>query len=36
MTSVNLGDHQRFIFGWAFGTTLVMTSVVLLTGAITF
>lgn len=36
MTSVNLGDHQRFIFGWAFGTTLVMTAVALLTGAITF
>lgn len=34
MTAVNLGDHQRFIFGWAFGTTLVMTTVALLTGAI--
>jgi len=34
MTSVNLGDHQRFIFTWAFGTTLVMTAVALLTGAI--
>ena len=34
MTAVNFGDHQRFIFGWAFGTTLVMTAVALLTGAI--
>jgi CitMHS family citrate-Mg2+:H+ or citrate-Ca2+:H+ symporter len=34
MTAVNLGDHQRFIFKWAFGTTLVMTAVALLTGAI--
>jgi CitMHS family citrate-Mg2+:H+ or citrate-Ca2+:H+ symporter len=35
MTGVELGDHQRFIFKWAFGTTLVMTFVALLTGAIT-
>jgi CitMHS family citrate-Mg2+:H+ or citrate-Ca2+:H+ symporter len=35
MTGVNLGDHQRFIFMWAFGTTLVMTAAALLTGAIT-
>jgi citrate-Mg2+:H+ or citrate-Ca2+:H+ symporter, CitMHS family len=35
LTAVNLGDHQRFIFKWAFGTTLVMTAVALLTGAIT-
>jgi CitMHS family citrate-Mg2+:H+ or citrate-Ca2+:H+ symporter len=35
MTAVDLGDHQRFIFKWAFGTTLVMTVVALLTGAIT-
>ncbi len=34
MTAVNLGDHQKFIFKWAFGTTLVMTAVALLTGAI--
>ncbi|MGH8880674.1 MAG: citrate:proton symporter, partial [Stackebrandtia sp.] len=34
MTAVNLGDHQRFIFKWAFGTTIVMTAVALLTGAI--
>lgn len=35
MTAVELGDHQRFIFKWAFGTTLVMTAVALLTGALT-
>ncbi|MGW4236878.1 CitMHS family transporter [Streptomyces sp. NPDC004749] len=34
MTGVQLGDHQRFIFRWAFGTTLVMTATALLTGAI--
>ncbi|GAA2401341.1 citrate transporter CitH [Actinomadura vinacea] len=36
MTKVELGSHQRFIFAWAFGTTLVMTAVALLTGAISF
>jgi len=35
LTGVRLGDHQRFIFKWAFGTTIVMTIVALLTGAIT-
>ncbi|GAA1378965.1 citrate transporter CitH [Pseudonocardia kongjuensis] len=34
MAGVELGRHQRFIFGWAFGTTLVMTAVALATGAI--
>lgn len=34
MAKVEFGAHQRFIFGWAFGTTLVMTAVALLTGAI--
>ncbi|MGS2587085.1 CitMHS family transporter [Streptomyces hebeiensis] len=34
MTGVQLGEHQRFIFRWAFGTTLVMTATALLTGAI--
>ncbi|AXB43193.1 CitMHS family transporter [Amycolatopsis albispora] len=34
MAGVDLGAHQRFIFKWAFGTTLVMTAVALLTGAI--
>ncbi|MFF5986880.1 CitMHS family transporter [Prauserella flavalba] len=36
MTGVSLGAHQRFIFKWAFGTTLVMTAVALLAGAISF
>ncbi|MCM3151618.1 CitMHS family transporter [Priestia sp. YIM B13446] len=35
LAGVNLGDHQRFIFKWAFGTTIVMTIVALITGAIT-
>lgn len=34
LTGVELGDHQRFIFKWAFGTTIVMTVVALLVGAI--
>lgn len=34
MAGVNLGDHQRHIFKWAFGSTLVMTCVAVLTGAI--
>lgn len=34
MTGVQLGEHQRFIFGWAFATTVVMTAAALLTGAI--
>lgn len=34
MSGVQLGEHQRFIFRWAFGTTLVMTAAALLTGAI--
>ncbi|MEQ4724087.1 citrate:proton symporter [Nonomuraea sp. B19D2] len=33
MSGVQLGEHQRFIFKWAFATTLVMTAVALLTGA---
>ncbi|MBE1590918.1 CitMHS family transporter [Nonomuraea angiospora] len=33
MSGVQLGEHQRFIFKWAFATTLVMTVVALLTGA---
>ncbi|GAA2208939.1 citrate transporter CitH [Nonomuraea monospora] len=36
MSGVQLGQHQRFIFGWAFATTVVMTVVALLTGAISF
>jgi citrate-Mg2+:H+ or citrate-Ca2+:H+ symporter, CitMHS family len=34
MSGVNLGDHQRFIFPWAFGTTLVMTAVAYATGVL--
>ena len=34
MCGVDLGDHQKFVFKWAFGTTLVMTPVAILTGAI--
>lgn len=34
MTEVDLGEHQRFVFKWAWGTTLVMTLVALLTGSI--
>jgi CitMHS family citrate-Mg2+:H+ or citrate-Ca2+:H+ symporter len=36
MSGVDLGAHQRFIFKWAFGTTLGMTVVALVTGAISF
>ncbi|WNC14305.1 citrate:proton symporter [Brevibacillus brevis] len=35
LAGVSLGEHQRFIFKWAFGTTIVMTIVALATGAIT-
>ncbi|HXW07429.1 MAG TPA: citrate:proton symporter [Vicinamibacterales bacterium] len=34
LSGVSLRDHQRFTFKWAFGTTLVMTIVASLTGAI--
>ncbi len=34
LAEVDLGDHQRFILKWAFGTTLVMTFAALLTGSI--
>ncbi|WP_413796738.1 hypothetical protein [Streptomyces iranensis] len=34
MSGVQLGEHQRFLFRWAFGTTLVMTAVALATGAV--
>lgn len=34
LCEVDLGEHQRFIFKWAFGTTLVMTIVAFLTGSI--
>ncbi|MDX1936504.1 MAG: citrate transporter, partial [Flavihumibacter sp.] len=31
---VELGAHQRFVFLWAWGTTIVMTIAALLTGSI--
>jgi CitMHS family citrate-Mg2+:H+ or citrate-Ca2+:H+ symporter len=34
MCEVDLGEHQRYVFRWAFGTTIVMTIVALLTGSI--
>lgn len=34
LCEVDLGEHQRFIFKWAFGTTIVMAIVALLTGSI--
>jgi len=34
LCEVDLGDHQKFIFKWAFGTTIVMTIMALLTGSI--
>lgn len=34
LAGVELGDHQRFIFMWAFGTTIVMSIIAFITGAI--
>ena len=34
LSEVELADHQKFTFKWAFGTTLVMTIIAILTGAI--
>jgi citrate-Mg2+:H+ or citrate-Ca2+:H+ symporter, CitMHS family len=34
LAEVDLGDHQRFAFKWAFGTTTVMTIIALLTKSI--
>ncbi len=34
LAEVDLGEHQRFTFFWAWGTTIVMTLVALLTGSI--
>lgn len=36
VSRVNLVEHQKFMFLWAMGTTLVMTVVCYLTGALTF
>ena len=34
LCDVQLGDHQKFIFKWAFGTTIVMTIIAIITGSI--
>lgn len=34
LTEVDLGDHQKFTFKWAFGTTIIMTLVALFTHSI--
>lgn len=34
LCEVELGDHQKFIFKWAMGTTVVMTIMALITGSI--
>ena len=34
LTGVSLAEHQRFLFKWALGSTVVMTIVARLTGAI--
>ena len=34
LAEVELGDHQKFIFKWALGTSLVMTLVALISGSI--
>lgn len=34
LAGVELGEHQRFIFKWAWGTTIVMTIIAILTGSI--
>jgi CitMHS family citrate-Mg2+:H+ or citrate-Ca2+:H+ symporter len=34
LCEVDLGDHQKFIFKWAMGTTVVMTLIAILTGSI--
>jgi citrate-Mg2+:H+ or citrate-Ca2+:H+ symporter, CitMHS family len=34
LAEVELGEHQKFVFKWAWGTTVIMTIVALLTGSI--
>ncbi len=34
LSEVELSDHQKFTFKWAFGTTVIMTLIALLSGAI--
>lgn len=34
LSEIELGEHQKFVFKWAWGTTIVMTIVALLTGSL--
>jgi len=34
LAEIELGEHQKFIFKWAWGTTIVMTIIALVTGSI--
>jgi CitMHS family citrate-Mg2+:H+ or citrate-Ca2+:H+ symporter len=34
LSEVELSDHQKFTFKWAFGTTIIMTIIAILTGSI--
>ena len=36
VSKVNLVDHQKFMFFWAYGTTIIMIAVSYLTGALVF
>ncbi|MFP7735561.1 CitMHS family transporter [Priestia aryabhattai] len=36
LIEVDFGEHQKFLFKWAFGTTIVMTITAILTSAISF
>ncbi|MDO6850949.1 citrate:proton symporter [Priestia megaterium] len=36
LVEVDFGEHQKFLFKWAFGTTIVMTITAILTNAISF
>lgn len=34
LCEVDLGDHQKFVFKWAFGTTIVMAILAIISGSI--
>ena len=36
LVEVDFGEHQKFLFKWAFGTTIVMIITAILTNAISF
>ncbi|MBX4164000.1 CitMHS family transporter [Priestia megaterium] len=36
LVKVDFGEHQKFLFKWAFGTTIIMTITAILTNAISF